>query len=123
MLDHVRCQYKTLPREFILYGFGGRILKRGKRKPVKMVLGSTGTRRLFITKAIEGGAGRVLDTEPEIHRERRRCNPPLTLHTHNAAAELPARCASVKAVDLTAHRTIVVRLVCSGVEGKNTDMG
>lgn len=44
----------------------------------------------------------VADRAPDVQLERRRCDPPAWLLPYTAAAELPALCALVRTVDLTA---------------------
>lgn len=73
---------------------------------------NTETIKSVITILLVGGADGVVATQPEnlFKGERRRCNPLTYLHMSTTAAEPPARCAPVKAVNLIAPRTIVVTL-------------
>lgn len=71
-----------------------------------------------------GKADRVLAIQPEntVEGSKHGGYPPTYLHLRTAAAELPARCASIKAMDVTAPRIIVLTPVYLGCEAKKADM-
>lgn len=91
-------------RELISYAnknlleFGKKTFQCDKRRTVKRLYVNIGTRRLFTTTVLEGGADLALATQPEkpLRSERKSCDPPTHLHIKANAAELPALYALAK---------------------------
>lgn len=111
------------PCGFLFFYFSRCALRRSEI-PYQTVRMNTGTRELFTIRVLVDDTDRVLATEPEnqFSDERRRCNPPIYLHSHTASAELPTRYAPAKAVGRTSPRTTVITLVYVGGEGMNVNM-
>lgn len=78
-----------------------------------MMHANIGTRATCTSTVLLIGADRVLATESkkQFAGERRRCNQPIYLHTHTAAAERSALSTPAKALVSTAPRTFVIKLM------------